>query len=350
MMTFLGALTILFCVAGCAYGLKCGATSCSVTQQCCIESQQCIGLNDSCTVGCGGWCPSGRYCCDNNNNSVCVETCPLCGADTCEHGDICCGKGVEAYCSNMSSCSELCGGKKCGKEEICCKEECSISCVTSCEDQICNGDQFCCDLNGNSSCSELPCRITTTDCNKTTCQTNQLCCDVNGSLICQNRTCQTKCGDNVCSINESCCSGDVPYCSMEPCLLKCGNEYCEASEICCGDDTKFCGSSAVCPELCGDGFCQKDEICCKSDKPHCESGTECLKPAPTLSWGFIMLLMGLVLLIVCAALILLGYGRQRTNRRRTRQERADDVENMPEVNDEIPSGDSHKEPMLKPDQ
>ena len=84
--------------------------------------------------------------------------------------------------------------------------------------------------------------------------------------VCIAETCLDKCGDAVCSAEQTCVSG---VCKDKE---KCGDAYCESTQTCvegackekCGDavcnDNQMCVDGA-CKEKCGDIVCNGDQIC-----------------------------------------------------------------------------------------
>ncbi len=84
--------------------------------------------------------------------------------------------------------------------------------------------------------------------------------------VCIAETCLDKCGEAVCSAEQTCVSG---VCKDKE---KCGEAYCESTQTCVGGACKEkCGDSVcnddqtcvggACKEKCGDSVCKDDQIC-----------------------------------------------------------------------------------------
>ena len=267
------------CIAG-ACQCPGGTDSCDASAAACrtdllSDATNCGGCGTSCLLVAGGpdcvsgscscdgvTCGVGTECCDNDGQSVCIDTqtspfnCGGCGqqcavGETCENG-VCACQGQ--------------GG--CGIGQVCCSSGCSDFCACgstpSCTDTCCNGDT-CIDVSSSrANCGACD----------NACDGDKDC--VNGSCVCPSGTdCGTQCAD---------LNSDASNCGA------CGH-VCTGGEACCGgacvDTQSAANHCGACNRACG-GNCVAGQCEClgtpvdlSSDVNHCGAcGVSCLTAMP----------------------------------------------------------------------
>jgi hypothetical protein len=291
---------------GCADDENCESCVCDADPLCCSAGWDsvCVELAEStCFLQCG--CapqPGTGDCCKTDDTPGCEDLdCQTC---VCNSDAVCCDVAWDSACvacaaglycetpGQPSGCGETCACENNGGD--CCSAHPSTGCeLPGCEDCVCTLDPFCCEVEWDSSCTEVAALNCAGDCECGPAPAGS-CCAPSGGPGCENDTCS----DCVCATKPACCAGEWgPECVQAavacgddcPCITTdattdccstspdagCERKECEA---CVCDDDALCCSAAwdalcaqatfgTCSELC---LCELPSCCEPSDFTSCD--------------------------------------------------------------------------------
>ena len=137
-------------------------------------------------------CPGTGDCCEDNGTPGCQDT--TCCEQVCLLDGFCCASTWDANCANLglTICGAgVCGGAVCPGPGDCCADNGTPACDdVACCDLVCEQNGFCCSSNWDQECADLALSACAPgSCSGITCEGIGDCCSENGSGSCEAESC-----------------------------------------------------------------------------------------------------------------------------------------------------------------
>jgi hypothetical protein len=195
-----------------------------------------------------GVCPGIGDCCFSHSTPGCNDS--SCCNEVCSSDPFCCEREWDSFC--VDGAQELCSicGPVCG-DTICERGETWPECPECPEVITCPGVGDCCDTHLSNGCNDEECCVDVCDADPSCCQSGwDAICVGEAKSLCPD-LCKPTCGDTICEPGES-----WPECPECPPVDACPGvgDCCEShASIGCSDET------------CCDAVCDIDPFCCESE-------------------------------------------------------------------------------------
>ena len=298
---------------------NCGSNYCSINETCyrnnfgynciptcvgwdCDADETCVdrsdeGMNPICEPdNCGNnYCNFNESCYRNSSGYNCI---PNCRDWSCPVGTSCVDRSDEGM--NPICETNNCGGNYCSINETCYRNNFSYNCIPTCVGWDCDPDETCVDRSDEgmnpicepNNCGNNYCNFNEScyrnssgyncipNCRDWSCPVGTSCVDRSDEGM--NPICETNnCGNNYCSINETCYRNNFSY----NCIPTCVGWDCDPDETCV--DRSDEGMNPICePDNCGNNYCNFNESCYRNSSgynciPNCRDwscpvGTSCV--------------------------------------------------------------------------
>jgi len=149
-------------------------------------------------------CPGTGDCCEDNGTAGCQDT--SCCEQVCLLDGFCCLNTWDANCANLALTvcgAGVCGGAVCPGPGDCCADNGTPACDdVACCDLVCEQNGFCCSSNWDQECADLALSLCAPEsCSGISCEGIGDCCSENGSGSCEEESCCSQ----VCAQDSFCC-------------------------------------------------------------------------------------------------------------------------------------------------